>query len=94
MVWVIKDPATGKYSNGVINTSHGRPYVGWSKIGKKWTSEKLLKEHILKYSQLHSSGQCPETWQVLEVREEPTKPINDWIDASMVMRLLKKTKNF
>lgn len=94
MVWVIKDSVTGKYSNGVIHAYNGRPCVGWSKTGKKWSSEKLLKEHILKYSQMHASGQCPETWQVLEVKEEPTKPVNDWIDATMVMKLLKKKRNF
>jgi hypothetical protein len=56
-----------------------------------WTVEQLLKDHILKYAQKSVDGQCPDTWEVLEV-VETAKPINEWIDADMVFKLLLKAK--
>ena len=90
MSWMIRDSATGKYSNGIIQTSYGPGcYVGWGKRGKVWTDVKYLKEHVLKFTQLSLAGKCPDTWEVLEI-VETAKPINDWIDAEMVYKLLKK----
>ena len=93
MSWMIRNATTGFYSNGIIQKSSqgGNPFVGWGKRGKVWTDVKYLKEHILKYTQLSSEGQCPETWEVLELKECAT-PINDWIDAEMVYKLLMKVK--
>jgi hypothetical protein len=90
MPWMIRDSRNGKYSNGIINKSlSGNPLVGWAKRGKVWSDVKYLKEHILKYTQLSSTGQCPDAWEVLEIVES-AKPINEWIDAEMVYKLLKK----
>jgi hypothetical protein len=92
MAWMIRDTATGKYSNGIINkTVAGVVYVGWGKRGKVWTKINFIKEHILKFTQMSPEGKCPDTWEVLEI-VETAKPINDWIDAEMVYKLLKKAK--
>ena len=90
MGWLIRDSKTGKYSNGIIQQSSqcGSGFVGWNKRGKVWTDVKYLKAHILKYSQKSSTGQCPDSWEVLELVETAT-PINEWIDAEMVYKLLK-----
>lgn len=90
MAWMIRDTVTGKYSNGIIQAHPDGCYVsGWGKRGKVWTDVKYLKEHILKWSQHSPEGQCPNTWEVLEI-VETAKPINEWIDAEMTLKLLKR----
>lgn len=60
--------------------------VTWSRKGKVWTNEKLLKAHLLKYT---IANGLPSDWEVLEVTEIPTKPMNEWVDAKMLVKLLK-----
>lgn len=90
MVWMIRNTITGRYSNGIINFGAQGPYVGWSKRGKQWTQEKYLKAHLLKYAQSSSSCDWSTTWEVVEIVEKPTKPIDDWFDVDMVLKILKK----
>ena len=81
------------YSNGIINECYTGDYskksysVNWStRKGKEWTSEKNLKAHLLKCLQ---RGINISEWEVLELRYHPTKPINDWVDAKMLCKVLK-----
>jgi hypothetical protein len=80
------------YSHGVINTHYDSatkirtPFVKWSSKGKEWTSEKNVKDHLLKFIQL---GGTVDDWEVIEVIYHPTRPIEDWIDDKMLMKVLK-----
>jgi hypothetical protein len=82
----------GQYSKGVVmggwdrQFEHKTFYINWGKKGKEWTSEKTLKTHLLKCAQC---GILDSTWEILEVKYHPTKPVNDWIDQKMLLKILK-----
>ena len=81
----------GLYSHGVIthrrHSSFNQSYViKWSTKGKEWTSEKSVKDHLLKCAQ---KGILSEKWEVIKILEEPTKPISEWVDAKMLIKIIK-----
>lgn len=96
VVYKIYNKVTGSFSNGIIMTEYdGKskkkiPYVRFGKKGKEWSNEKNVKDHLLKYVSL---GGSVANLEVVELRYHPTKPIDDWIDAKMLMKILQgKTK--
>jgi hypothetical protein len=84
--------ANGLFSHGVINHSHYSPAgdnvygIKWSSKGKEWSSEKTVKDHLLKCAQ---KGILEDTWEVIQVVHQPTKPISEWIDDKMLIKLIK-----
>lgn len=97
MGYKIRDTNTGQYSNGIIlrcteyNTTtrcyDARYDVTWGTKGKIWKTEKAVKDHLLKYALAVGK---PTDWEIVEIIENPTKPIHDWFDAAMILKLLKK----
>jgi len=79
------------FSHGVITSSrwNGKTEynVKWSKRGKEWTTEKAVKDHLIKAV---SVGISMADWEILELVYNPTKPIEEWVDAKMLMTILKK----
>lgn len=92
MEYMIRDTKTGAYSSGfVINgydfTTKSRKYVvRFKERGKIWTSEKLIKKHLLNCALKKVNM---DTWEVIEVKYLPTKPIFEWFDEKMSIQLLK-----
>lgn len=90
MKFMIRNTVTGKYSRGIINKGYGTSSVNWdAKRGKVWTKEKYLKDHLLNYA-LQCGTDAFDTWEIVEIVEQPTRPVMDWLDASMTLKLLKK----
>lgn len=89
--WRIRLKGTNTYSKGTIYSGYtnGKTYyVQWtSKTGKVWKTEKALKEHLFKYTKLVG---MPADWEVTELTETVAKPIEDWFDANMTLKLLKR----
>ena len=92
--WMIRLKGTHTYSKGAIRSSYSSAhdgkfyYVDWtSKKGKVWSTEAALKEHLLKYTKLAG---MPTEWEVTEITEAPSKPIEDWFDEKMTLKLLKR----
>lgn len=92
--WKIRQKGTHTYSKGTImsgwdSSKNGKYYyVLWtSKAGKVWTTEKALKEHLLKYTKLVGK---PDDWEITEISEKLCKPLDDWFDADMTIKLLKR----
>ena len=85
--------ANGWFSHGVITERRWHSdntkiyHIRWSGKGKEWSSEKTVKDHLLKCAQ---KGILEETWEVIQVVHQPTKPISEWIDAKMLMKIIKK----
>lgn len=87
------------YSLGSISSKYVRDsqnewtevyYVEWSTTkGKLWKNEKLLSAHLLKAM---THGIDIAEWEIVEVVERPTKPINEWVDANMLMQVLAHTR--
>lgn len=91
---VYKIRRNGSFSNGTINMEYADqtykkkiPSVNWSRKGKEWSSEKTVKDHLFKWI---SNGGSVVGWEVVEVVYSPTKPINDWIDPAMLIKILQK----
>ncbi len=88
----IRIKGSSSYSNGVINvyrdtvTKKSFPECKWNRKGKEWADEKNVKAHLTKYVSL---GGSISTWEVVEVVYHPTKPIDDWVDAKMLMKILQ-----
>lgn len=81
----------GTYSKGIIHSgrsSNGNThFVQWADLkGKVWTSEKNVKEHLLKCTQ---KGISMDGWRIVEVFERETKPIHDWVDGKMLVKIIK-----
>jgi len=89
----IRNTKTGSFSNGVVNvwtdskTGKKEMLLNWSKKGKEWTTERALKNHLLK---VISTMGMPKDWEIVQVTYQPTKPISEWVDAKMLMQVLKK----
>ena len=91
-IYKIKDKKTGLYSHGSVN---GYDYpnfksvserIKWSRKGKEWTSEKLVKDHLLKCI---GYGGIPSSWEIMEFTQQPSRELNEWMDAKMTMAVLK-----
>ena len=83
-------PGEYEYSKGIIqsNWSDQKYNVRWTiKGGKEWVLEKLVNDHLLKCVQ---KGIDISAWEVIEVVHLPMKPINEWFDEKMLMKVLKK----
>ena len=82
----------GSFSNGTINMVYDRetkkkhPEVNWSRKGKEWSNEKNIKDHLLKWI---SNGGSVTGWEVVEVVYSPTRPMDEWIDPAMLMKVLQ-----
>lgn len=65
-------------------------YVSWNnKGGKTWNTEKALKDHLLKCL-MHK---IPiEDWEVIRIESTVDKPIMDWVDTNMQLKILKELK--
>ena len=76
------------FSHGVITKGYNnnQSFINWSSKGKVWTTEKNVKAHLLKCIQ---SGIDISRWEVIEVVYSPTKPMDEWVDAKMLMAILK-----
>jgi hypothetical protein len=87
MVWKIRRGEL--WSNGVIAKKrwNEKPTVMFSKKGKEWTSEKLVKAHLLKW--LLAGNSIPKEWEIIEVVYAPTRPMEEWLDANMTFLVLK-----
>lgn len=60
--------------------------VQWKNKGKVWKSEKAVKAHLLKYFTLVGPV---DDLEIVELVLIPTKPAADWVDAKMLMQVLK-----
>lgn len=77
----------GLFSHGVMLKDYaGRMYVKWSPKGKEWKTEKAVRDHLLKW--IKANG-VPD-WEIVRVVYEPTMPIQDWVDAKMLVALIKQ----
>lgn len=95
VVYRIRNKNSGLYSKGAINSqwrssTNSRIYfVSWASTRpKEWKSEALLKAHLLKAAQSNISM---DDWEIVEVVELATRPIEEWFDHSMTMKLLVKS---
>ena len=85
-IYKIRNKA-GFFSKGRITTGYnGKPTVQFSKQGKEWTTEKAVKDHLIKWI---SEAGVPD-WELVTVTYEPTPPIQDWFDDKMLASLLKR----
>ena len=89
IIYKIRHTVTGQFSHGVVQARcrDRDACVKWSRKGKEWTSEKNVKAHLTKAI---GAGVNMANWEILELQYLPTKPINDWFDAKMLVKLLKK----
>jgi len=90
-IYKIKDKDTGLYSHGVISrwsTKRDEELTiqKWSKKGKEWTSEVLVKKHLMACIEL---GGIPASWEIEEFTQQPSKELNKWIDAKMLVKILQ-----
>lgn len=89
-IYRIRNKENGLYSNGIVRqvgwASNKRFDVTFNYKGKEWTDEKLLQNHLLKCMK---SGIKMDTWEVVEVVYNPTKPIMDWFDHKMLIKVMK-----
>lgn len=89
-IYKIRDTNSGLYSHGIIHTNGSKRrnavVVKWSKKGKEWTSEKLVKDHLLKCI---AFGGIPTHWEIIEFTQQPSRSLHEWIDANMLVKILK-----
>lgn len=92
-IYKIRDSETGLYSTGLINkynsNANKKTAVAFNKKGKIWTSEKLVKVHLMKC--ITDAYGIPGNWEVVKLVEEPVKAMDEWVDAQMLMQILKHT---
>lgn len=95
-IFKIKNTSNGYFSHGVImNYSEmkkdpNKTYMNikWSRKGKEWTSEETVKEHLLKVIEL--VGSVPDSWEIMEFTQQPSKSLHDWIDNKMLVKMLQR----
>lgn len=89
-IYRIKDKESGLYSNGIVRQTGWHSNQGYdvtfNSKGKEWTEEKNLKNHLLKCMK---SGVKMDNWEVVEVVYHPTKPIMDWFDQKMLVKVMR-----
>jgi hypothetical protein len=84
----------GDFSKGAVTSdwdsiNNTKTYkVTWDKNGKEWCTEKTLKSHLMKCAKC---GILDQSWEILEVKYHPTKPIDEWIDQKMLIQILKNS---
>lgn len=93
-IYKIRDTDTGLYSNGILDkwaiSGQKKTAATFNKKGKSWTSEKLVKVHLMKC--ITEAYGIPGNWEVVKLIEEPVKAMDEWIDAQMLIQILKHTK--
>ena len=91
-MYKIRNTKTGLFSKGRIvdvynyKTEKTEKNVRWGSDGKTWTSEKTVQAHLLKMMLVSN---IPTTWEIVKVEYLPTKPVADWVDPAMLMKVLK-----
>jgi len=90
-IYKIRIKGTTSYSRGRVQALYGpnkpKAYgVTWKANGKEWTSEKLLKGHLLTCIE---KGVDMSRWEIMEFTQQPSKSLNEWCDAKMTMAMLK-----
>ena len=94
-MYKIRNTVTGWFSKGIITniynykTKETEKNVRWGSDGKIWSSEKTVKAHLLKMMLVST---IPSTWEIVKVEYLPTKPMSDWVDSTMLMKVLKQKK--
>jgi len=97
-IFKIRDKKSGLYSHGVISSYDYAGFktisdrIKWSRKGKEWADEKRVKDHLLKCL---SYGGIPSSWEIMEFTQQPSRELNEWMDAKMLIAVLKldHTKN-
>lgn len=85
--YMIRNSETKQFSGGIIRRGWQKShYVNFKARGKVWTTETLLKQHLLKCFQQNVKM---ENWEIVEVQYVPTKPIEEWVDGKMLLKILK-----
>lgn len=89
-IYKIRNNANAGYSNGIVRQTGWGPHkaytVTFNSKGKEWLDEKNLKSHLLKCMK---NGIKMDNWEVVEVVYHPTKPIMDWFDQKMLVKVMK-----
>jgi hypothetical protein len=89
-MYKIRNTTTGFFSHGIVSmwrsNVYGETSVKWSRSGKTWLTEEGIKSHLLK---CYAAYGIPSTWEIVEVEYKPTKPVNEWVDAKMLLKILK-----
>lgn len=83
----IRNTVSGQFSHGVVLHLANQPYIKWSSKGKEWNSEKAVKNHLVKAIESNISMA---NWEIVQLVYTLTKPIEDWVDAKMLVKILKK----
>jgi hypothetical protein len=93
VTYKIRRAGSNMFSCGAIYTNStkqtGEVVVQWSKKGKEWTTEKLLKAHLTKCIEM--TGGVPSNWEIFELTYNAT-PIEEWIDNKMLVKILSHNK--
>lgn len=84
-IFKIRNTRTLLYSTGRIPLNNNE--LRFTKNGKNWASEKLLKAHLLKC--ITSGINISKEWEVVKLVEEPVPAMSEWIDNQMLMEILK-----
>lgn len=88
MPYKIRIKGTHSYSHGVITQFSYRDNiwkVRWSSKGKLFPNELSVKNHLMRAAEKGILGD----WEVIEIIEQPTKPLDEWVDQKMLMKLIK-----
>lgn len=84
--YMIRNSETKQFSSGIIRRSWQKShFVNFKTRGKVWTSQTLLKQHLVKCFQKNIKM---EHWEIVEVQYVPTKPIEDWVDGKMLIKII------
>ena len=91
-IYKIRMKGTKSYSRGRVESRSGHDGisiygVNWKANGKEWSSEKLLKKHLLTCIE---KGVDITGWEIMEFTQQPCKSMNDWCDAKMTYAMLKR----
>lgn len=88
MPYKIRIKGTHSYSHGVIVRTWADQgwKVRWSSKGKEFPNERSITNHLMKAASKGILG----NWEIIEVIHQPTKPLEEWIDQKMLMKILKK----
>lgn len=90
-IYKIRIKGTNSYSRGRVSryrVSGDYVYsVKWANLGKDWTSEAALKNHLLKCIE---KGVDMTGWEIMEFTQQPSKSLNEWCDAKMTFAMLNR----
>lgn len=94
-IYKIRRKGTKYYSRGRVQEAYGRGQEGkryevlWKANGKEWTTEKALKNHLLKCIEKNIDMH---DWEIMEFTQQPHKDLNEWFDEKMTFAILKHSK--